>query len=207
MPTDLLQPFQRTTSETIRFGYVGTLVPHKGVHVLVEAFRKLRERSGGRPVELRVHGNPSWYPDYAASLRAAAAGGGVKFLGPFENRDALEIYSNLDVLVVPSVWWENAPITIHEAIVTGTPVIASDFGGMADFVRHRENGLRFRVGDAEDLARQMQWIVEDPGRLDSLRRPVIPIKEIAADAAEMASRYRELVGASAAESAPRVSAG
>lgn len=193
MPVDVLQPFRRRPSDALRFGYVGTLVPHKGVHVLVEAFAKLRERLPGAAVELRVHGNPAWYPEYAARLRAAAATG-THFLGPFDNRDALEIYANLDVLVVPSIWWENAPITIHEAILTGTPVIASDFGGMADFVREGRNGLRFRVGDADDLARRMAELVEDPARLDDLRRPAVPIKPMELDAAEMERRYRELLG-------------
>jgi glycosyltransferase involved in cell wall biosynthesis len=194
MPIELLQPFHRTTSKALRFGYVGTLVPHKGVHVLLEAFRRLQEHMPGVSVELQIHGNPAWYPEYADKLRDLA-GDGVRFAGAFKNRDVKRIYSNLDVLVVPSIWWENAPITIHEAILTRTPVITSDFGGMADFVRHGENGLLFRVGDAEDLAAKMGELVENPARLGSLREPVIPMKSIAQDAEEMTRRYQELVTA------------
>ena len=204
MRTDLLQPFRRRESGTIRFGYVGTLVPHKGVHVLLEAFEKLLQARGDAGVELHIHGNPAWYPDYTARLHDLAADDRVKFRGSFDNEDALEIYSGLDVLVVPSVWWENAPITIHEAIITRTPIIASDFGGMADFVKHGENGLLFRVGDAADLAQQMLSIVQEPALLDALRKPVVPIKTMERDAADMERRYLELLGAPLASEAAAV---
>ena len=195
MRTDLLQPFRRKPSTAVRFGYIGSLVPHKGVHLLVEAFRKVALNGASRRAVLKIHGNPSWYPDYAGKLRAAAAGAPIDFLGEFDNQGAAEIFAGLDVLVVPSVWWENAPITIHEAILTGTPVIASNLGGMADFVRHGENGLLFKAGDADDLARQIEWVVADPSRLDALRQPTVPIKTMAQDAADMERRYLELLGA------------
>jgi glycosyltransferase involved in cell wall biosynthesis len=128
--------------------------------------------------------------------------GDVQFLGPFENHDAVAIFSELDVLVVPSLWWENAPITIHEAILTGTPVITSDFGGMADFVRHGVNGLLFKVGDSTDLARQMAFLLEDPARLEALRRPPMPMKRMEEDAADMERRYLELLQAPAVAGTP-----
>jgi len=197
LQTDLLQPFRRRPSDRLRFGYVGTLAPHKGVHVLLEAFERLVSRSGGGDAVLKIWGSLSWFPDYVRRLRSLSTTDRVEFLGEFDNQDALEVYADLDVLVVPSIWWENSPITIHEAILTGTPILASDFGGMRDFVRDGENGLLFEVGDAEDLARKMGRLVEDPACLESLRKPVIPIKTSEDDAAEMERRYLDLVGAPA----------
>jgi glycosyltransferase involved in cell wall biosynthesis len=197
MRTDLVQPFRRRPSERLRFGYVGTLAPHKGVHVLIEAFQKLLE-SGPRPrPELRVHGNLSWFPDYARRLQSQAQGDSVKFLGEFDNQDALEIYAGIDVLVVPSVWWENSPITMHEATLTGTPILTSDFGGMADLVRDGENGLQFQVGNAEDLRRKMARLLDEPGLVEQLGRPAIPVKTIEQDAADMEQRYLEVMKAPA----------
>lgn len=194
MRTDLLQPFRRRPSETLRFGYVGTLAPHKGVQVLVEAFERLQQEMPGNNATLQIHGSLDWFPDYVHRLRAAA-GERVTFHGEFDNQDALTIYAGIDALVVPSIWWENSPITMHEAILTGTPIIASHFGGMADYVRDGENGLLFKVGSAVDLCSKMMFLAEDHSRLDSLRQPVIPIKHIEQDAADMEQRYLELTGA------------
>ena len=48
------------------------------------------------------------------------------------------------MLVVPSIWWENSPLTIHEAFLAGIPVITANAGGMAEFVRQEISGLLFR---------------------------------------------------------------
>lgn len=195
LPTERFAAFARRPERWLRFGYVGTLAPHKGVHLLIEAFRRLRP-AGGRPAPvLRVHGNLTWFPAYCARLRRLAEGAAVEFLGEFDNRRAAEVYAGFDVLVVPSLWWENAPLTIHEASLTGTPVVAADFGGMADFVTPGRNGLLFRRADASDLARQMQAFVDDPALLSRLGQPVFPVKGIEEDAANLERRYAALLGA------------
>lgn len=202
MRFDLLQPLRRRPSTALRFGYVGTVAPHKGVHVLVDAFNRVVVTANRRTACLKIYGNLNWFPDYVARLRSAVGDGDVQFLGPFDNQDAAAIFSEIDVLVVPSLWWENAPLTIHEAILTGTPVITADFGGMADFVRHGDNGLLFTVGDAADLARHMSFLLEDPTRVDSLRKPAVPMKRMEQDAADMERRYLELMRAPAVAGHP-----
>jgi len=77
--------------------------------------------------------------------------------------------SEIDVLVVPSIWYENSPLTIHEAFLAGVPVITSNIGGMAELVRDEVNGLHFQVGNAEDLARKMLRVVENPSLLSTLK--------------------------------------
>ena len=179
-------------SPVVRFGYVGTLVGFKGVHVLIDAFNQLRKRRPELRAELRIHGNLEWFPDYSRPL-VEGADERIEFLGAFDNLEAHLVYASMDVLVVPSIWWENAPITIHEAIITGTPVITSDFGGMADFIKHGENGLLFRVGDAEDLSSKLEYLAEEPSRLAELRQPAVPMKTMASDAADMERRYERLL--------------
>jgi len=195
--TDLVQPFRRRPSERLRFGYVGTLAPHKGVHVLLEAFEGLLAQGHQPAPQLRIHGNLSWFPDYVRQLRSRADSDAIEFLGEFDNKDALEIYAGIDVLVVPSVWWENSPITMHEAMLTGTPIIASNFGGMADLVRDGENGLLFQVDDAADLQHKMEYLQQNPALVEELRGSAVAVKTIEQDAADMEQRYLELVGAPA----------
>lgn len=192
MRIDALGAVAKQPSEVLRLGYVGTLVAHKGVHVLVEAFSRLLESRPNARVELQIYGNETWFEAYVARLKTAA-GDRVRFLGEFDNTQAAAVYAGIDVLVVPSVWWENAPITIHEAILTHTPVIASNFGGMADFVKHGRNGLLFEVGSSSDLAHQLERLVDEPGLLETLREPVVAMKSIEDDAVEMERRYERLV--------------
>lgn len=191
MRTDHVQALRKTPSPDgrVRFGFVGSLVWYKGGETLIRAMRELVDV----PVELHVHGgfDPEGDPHHA-ELQALAEGAGVQFHGRFDNARLSEVYADIDVLVVPSVWFENSPITIHEAFLTGTPVLASDIGGMAEFVTDGVDGLHFRVGDALDLAAKMRRFVEEPQLLEELSREFPPVKTITENAEELEFRYRAL---------------
>ncbi len=181
--------FSRAPSDRLRFGYVGTLVEHKGVHVLVEAMNGLPEGSA----ELLVHGEPSYFPEYAARVRALARHPGTRFMGPFDNGRIADILRDLDVLVVPSLWFENSPLTIHEAFASKTPVIATDLGGMKDLVVPERNGLLFERGSAEALRRAMRRLVDEPDLVGKLRAGIPALKSMDRDAEDMEERYRRLL--------------
>jgi glycosyltransferase involved in cell wall biosynthesis len=168
------------------------------VHLAIEAFARLRTSEQRPGAVLRIHGNADWYPSYVKRLRALAGGLPVEFCGEFDEERTGEVYAGLDVLVVPSLWWENAPLTIHEATLMRVPVLAADFGGMAEFVRDGMNGRLFRRGDADDLARVMQEVVDHPDLLERLRAPAFVVKSIAEDAAYLEGEYLRLVDDSAA---------
>ncbi len=172
-----------------RFGYIGTLVPHKGVHVLVEAFNGMPQDKA----ELEIYGDLTWFPGYVARLKSLKKSPAISFMGGFDNRDISRILSRLDVLVVPSVWFENSPLTIHEAFMSGTPVITSNIGGMAELVEHKKSGLLFEVGDSKDLRRKMELIVNEPGLLKALKNGIPKVKTIEQDAADMEKRYESLL--------------
>ena len=173
----------------VRFGFVGSLVWYKGGETLVRAMTQLDPT---RAV-LNVYGtfDPE-HDEHHAQLAALAVGSSVEFKGRFDNARLSEVYAEIDVLIVPSIWFENSPITIHEAYLTGTPVLASDIGGMAEFVRDGVDGLHFRVGDATDLARKLQRFVDEPGLVEALSQDFIPIKTIVQNGDEMEFRYRGL---------------
>ena len=173
----------------LRLGFVGSLVWYKGGEVLLRAMNRLADR----PVVCNVHGD--YRPaedDHHARLGELATAGNVVFHGRFDNARLSEVYADIDVLVVPSIWYENSPITIHEAFLTRTPVLASGLGGMAEFVRDGVDGLHFLVGDDADLARQIARLVDEPGLLARLSRDFPPVKTIAQNAAELEFRYRGL---------------
>ena len=104
----------------------------------------------------------------------------------------LGVYAEIDVLLVPSLWWENSPVTIHEAFLTGTPVVASGIGGMAEYVRDGIDGLHFAVGDDLDLAAKLRRFLDEPCLAAELARGAPAVKTIEQDAAATEARYRAL---------------
>lgn len=172
----------------LRLGFVGTLADYKGVHVAVDAMALLEPGVA----TLAIRGEPSWFQDYTGPLRQRAGGiAGVAFDGPLPPGDLPRFLAGVDALIVPSLWYENSPLTMHEAFQAGVPVLASDLGGMAELLASG-GGLTFRRGDATDLARIVAELASDRTRLDALAASAPPVKSIERNAEEMESLFREL---------------
>ena len=185
-------PAERRPSATLRVGFVGTLAPHKGPDVLVRAFATLPPEM---EATLSLHGSSVGYETYAAGLRTLAGNDPrISFPGPFSRGELAGVLANLDVLVVPSLWYENAPGVIFEAFAAGMPVIATDLGGMSEFVKPGENGLLFALGDAKDLAEQLGILIEDRSLLGRLRAGIKPVKTVGEYAGELIELYGTLAG-------------
>lgn len=160
----------------LRLGFIGTLAPHKGAHVLVEAFRELPPGTAS----LRIYGKTSEFPDYVDALRERAAGiAGIEFAGTFASDAISDVMADLDVLIVPSLWYENTPLVIYSAHAARTVVVASDFPGLSEAVRDGVDGLLFPPGDASALARQLVRLTSPECR-SHLRAAITPPKSIAA---------------------------
>ncbi len=183
------QGFAHRPSTTLRFGFVGTIAEYKGVHVLVEAFEGVEADD----VELRIWGDVETFQEYKQRLLPLARNPRTRFMGRFENGKIAEVMADLDVLVVPSLWYENSPLTIHEAWLAGIPVICSDIGGMAELVDDGVNGFHFRMGDARDLRSRMDRFIEDRELARRMGEKVGPVKDIREDAVDMEERYRRLL--------------
>ena len=159
---DRLGGRKRPAGEPFTFGYIGTHIPAKGVDQLIEAFSTVE----GQPV-LCIWGRDLGVE--TAGLKALAqglagtGGGRVEWMGEYRNQDIVpEVLNRCDAIVVPSIWAENSPLVIHEALQARVPVITADYGGMAEYVRHEENGLLFSHRSPVFLARQMQRLADDP---------------------------------------------
>ncbi len=158
---------RRRASSTVRFGYVGTLRQPKGVEILLEAFKRLPESCDA---SLRIVGNMGDVPPYVRSLyEGAREDRRINFTGIIPNERTAEQLAEIDVLVVPSTWYENSPTTILLAFAAGVPAIASDVPGVTEIVRGGDNALLFKMGDAGQLADCMQSVVDDPRLLSRLR--------------------------------------
>jgi glycosyltransferase involved in cell wall biosynthesis/MoaA/NifB/PqqE/SkfB family radical SAM enzyme len=152
----------RATKDEFVFGYIGTHIPAKGIHHLIESFGRLQ----GKPI-LRIWGRLR--EPYSSSLHRLAASlpcrasDRIQWMGEYQNeRIVPDVFNHVDAIVVPSIWEENSPLVIHEAQQARVPVVTADVGGMAEYVRHMHNGLLFRHRDPSSLADQMQQLVDDP---------------------------------------------
>ena len=141
---------ERAAGDPLRFLFLGTLVPHKGAHVLLEAWRGVREQLAGRAT-LSIFGPDDNRPDYVAELRPVAVELGVTLGGRLDRAGVQEALARADVLVVPSVWIEVRPLVMIEAFAQGARVLASDLGGMAEVIADGVPGATFPAGDAGAL--------------------------------------------------------
>lgn len=179
-------------SQALRVGFVGTVAPHKGPDLLVRAFRKLQ---GNLDATLEIHGGATGYESFAGELRALAGDDDrIRFPGAFAREEVGRVLAGIDVLVVPSRWYENAPGVIFEAFAARVPVVATDLGGLSEFVRHGENGLLFRLDDVEDLALQLRRLAGEPGLLARLGEGIRPVKSVGEYAGELEETYAGLLG-------------
>jgi glycosyltransferase involved in cell wall biosynthesis len=74
----------------------------------------------------------------------------------------------VDVVLIPSIWWENSPVVIQEALRNRRPIVCSDIGGMAENVRDGLDGLHFPVGNSVALASLLMKLVKTPSKLTAL---------------------------------------
>jgi glycosyltransferase involved in cell wall biosynthesis len=174
----------------LQIGYIGQIIPIKGVDVLLRAVRQLP----GVALTLRVYGDPTRAPAYANDLRQLSSDDRrVAFPGPLDRREVNEVLQALDVLVVPSIWHENAPTVILEAFSNRVPVLASDVGGMTELVHHERNGLVFSRGDPTSLAQQLRRLVDEPHLLDTLRSGIAPVGSHTEEIDQMERIFLEMV--------------
>ena len=151
--------------QPLRLGFLGSLMVSKAPHLLIDAYRRLP--AGSATVTL-VGGYSAYHGDdsYRAQPRAAASRRQGSWPPARYRSDAIpETLASFDLLVVPSIWEENSPLVIREAFAAGVPVVASRIGGIPEMVADGVGGLLFEPGDADDLARILHRIVDEPDLL------------------------------------------
>jgi len=142
----------------VRFGYIGNINRKKGIEVMVKAFQgdlskllTIRGFADTGAIEQFKKDNPSC----AARLEQF-------------HKDTVDFYTEVDVLVVPSIWLENQPTVLLEAFAHGKPVICSRLGGMEELVKDGRGGLLFQPGDADGLGQIVRRLASNPSELSAL---------------------------------------
>lgn len=114
--------------------------------------------------------------------------------GTFPNAQLGTIFDNLDVLVVPSRWYENTPLVIQSALATKTPVVATNLGGMSELVKHETNGLLFDLNDFESLYAQLKRLVDNRELLKQFVINIPPERTIEAMVDDIEAIYEKVLG-------------
>ncbi len=183
------RPLPREKDLLFRVGYVGSIAEHKGIHVLIEAMNRIRDPR----ITCQIWGDLSSFAEYTDRLRGAIQNPRIALMGPYTPERSAEVLSRLDLLVIPSLWYENAPLTIREAALAGLPVLASDLGALPENIIPGKTGALFPVGDAAALATSIERFASDPTFTRDFDPRQFPVKSIQGDARDMESRYFTLL--------------
>ncbi len=182
---ELFNGIKRNHSLKIRFGFLGRIVPVKGISLLIEAFNEIDHTKA----ELNIYGK---LPNSYMFLKEQCYNSAINFKGSYNYNEISKILSNVDVLVTPSIWFENSPLVIHEAFLAKIPVITSNLGGMTELVIHKKNGLLFKPENVEDLTKKMDLFINDPKLIEKYSQETY-VRSIQEDVQEIMKLYFKLV--------------
>src|SRR5262249_54634537 len=151
--------------------YWGTVVPHKGPHLILDALRE----ANGLPVNLLIIGQipaGGTVRQYLENLRQKAAAIPnltLRVYGPFQRDELPVLLTDMDCVIVPSLVAEAGPLVPREALALGIPVVVSQRGALPEVVLPGENGFTFDPSRPHELRRILQRLATEEGLLPRLR--------------------------------------
>ena len=169
IPSDEAKTYVGLQPEDRMILFVGRIEPLKGVDTLLEAMACVQLDEVNHPVHLAIiGGDPSASPEDMTTEMARlqklcddlGLDKSVMFLGKREQDKLPYYYSAAEVLVMPS-HYESFGMVALEAMACGTPVIASEVGGLAYLVRDGETGFTIPAEEPETLCEKLSWLLND----------------------------------------------
>lgn len=151
----------------LTFGYAGTLIFHKGVHLLINAFNQISNSN----LELKIYG--SGEKKYVSELKALSKNDDrILFMGTFKPEMLGGVYKLIDVMVIPSMCYETYQFVLHEALASNIPVICSDLGDLTKKINDGFNGLKFIPGDTNDLSLKINMMANEPELMNRMKKNI-----------------------------------
>ncbi len=153
---------QPSPDGTVRFLCSAYLGEHKGIPVLLEAVKRLsQDASISLPWQVTIAGEGHLRPMIESAVQSEM-GHHLRFVGRVPRTELLALMSETDVAVLASIWPENEPVTMLEAIASGTAQIATRLGGNLELVEDSQSGFLLTPGDADELAQAMRRYILEP---------------------------------------------
>ncbi len=179
----------------LRLGFFGQISKLKGIDVLFDA-AELLENDKVRDISFEIFGDYRGQPpefQEGFMRRLENAGTNIRFNGPYDRHRVDQLMQSVHAVIMPSVWWENSPVVIQEALRNHRPVICSDIGGMAEKVRDGIDGLHFSMGNATALAALCKRLAENRSILAELTTSLTGTPELISGLDAYMGVYRQLM--------------
>lgn len=158
-----------TSKEALNFGYVGPVARHKGVHILIKAFRKLKVNN----IKLKIYGECLDEQYWSAIKKIVKQDYRIEYYGKYDYKEISNIYKSIDVTVVPSICYESYGLSLIEALANKTPVVASNVIGSAlEYIKDGVNGFVFHIGDVNNLYNILKRLSEQPMVIKKLKENI-----------------------------------
>lgn len=182
----------RKPDSTIHIGYIGQITPMKGVDLLIESFLA---GDLGNNAHLYIYGKLDEQNPYVQKLRAMSANTPqIHLMGSYLRDELPKVLGNLDVIVVPSVWPEVAGLVVQEAFAAQLPVIATNMGGLPEFVQEGKGGILFDYREPDSLKKILQTLVEGGHQyLNKLRTQIPSVRTTQDEVNYLIRVYTDLV--------------
>ena len=193
-PVSTTYPNAGPSGRATRFVFIGRFDPTKGLHVVINAFRKLPSL----PMSLDVFGVAQSASNraYEGRMKALARSDArIEFHPALPRETVIERLRDYDFLLAPSQWMETGPLVVLEAFAAGTPVIGYRVGGIAELVRDNVDGLLVDTGPRLAWANTLRRVTEDAGLQLRLKAGVSKPRTTADVADEMLTLYRSVLAA------------
>ncbi len=159
------------SARPFRMGYFGRLEPDKGVAELQRVARAVSQR---HPAELHIAGDGS----LKELVTSWDGKDGIKFHGFVPSEKMVDLYADIDCLLLPSLWKENFPGVAVQALMSGAPVVGFDAGGIGEIVESGRSGLLVEKGDFVALAQSVIRLIEHPDLLSEMSQAAIECSKI-----------------------------
>lgn len=163
--TKKVQLQSKAIHNPVRFGFIGSILPHKGVHNIILAAQMIKNNA-----EFIIYGDGN--QQYINQLKSIDRRSKVTFLGSYSQTDLLKIAEDIDVMIIPSVWEECAGLVVLESLYLGIPVIASRIGGIPDFIKNKENGYLYPYNSIRNLAAIIDDLSLNPEKILKLQNNI-----------------------------------
>jgi glycosyltransferase involved in cell wall biosynthesis len=159
----------------LTIGYFARIAPEKGLHLLAEAFRILRQTPGGSPCRLRASGwlgehNRPYLDDLCKRIKHWGLADSFEHVESPDRASKVRFFQSLDVLSVPTTYREPKGLYVLEALANGVPVVQPRHGSFPELIEATGGGLLVTPDDPEDLARGLRRLLEDTAHREELGR-------------------------------------